>query len=266
MIKNYGVLNNDEAAENIHVQNIKRQGFSILKNQIPLAEINSLKQLSENIYADQLEGFGKERIKVIEEENIVRAPFLIDSAFDQLIVNEKVLEIIQSVIGQKIILHLQNVIINRSGLEHHQTAWHRDIPYQNYTLSNPISISALFALTPFNSETGGTKLIPRSHKLEKFPSKDYIQDNFLQPDLEPGDVLIFDSWIYHCAGENISEQDRYGINHVFTAPFLKQQIDFPKLIGLRDFPDKLEELMGEEFEIALSVNDFREKRFKKKFK
>jgi ectoine hydroxylase-related dioxygenase (phytanoyl-CoA dioxygenase family) len=91
--------------------------------------------------------------------------------------------------------------------------------------------------------------------------------NAIQPVLDPGDVVIFDSWLYHKAGNNVSGTDRYGVNHVFTSPILKQQIDFPRLLNQEDIKnDKLKELLGFRFESAKSVNDFREKRYQKKSK
>ncbi len=263
MSKNYGVFNQLEKSDSLHVKRIEEDGYTILRNQIIPDEIQDFKNFSEMIYNQQVEEFGIENLKEIGEEDIVRAPFLFNKCFDQLIINDSILEIVKSTLGQKVILHLQNTIINRKQTEHHQSAWHRDIPYQNYTLSQPISLSVFYALSPFNYETGGTKLLPKSHRFENFPNDEFIEANFIQPDLNPGDVLIFDSWVYHCAGKNISNIDRYGVNHVFTAPFLKQQIDFPKLVDSRDFPNELKNLMGKEFEVAISVNDFRNKRLKK---
>ena len=263
MIKKYGISKKESWDDDPHVKSIIENGFTVLKNQISIDDIELLKRSSEEIYNEQIESFGKERLKVIGELDMVRAPFLSNNLFDQLILNEQIERILKSILGEKYILHLQNVIINRSRNSHHQSAWHRDIPYQNYTLSQPISLSVFYALSPFTTETGGTKLLPKSHHLESFPEDDFVEVNFQQPLLNPGDVLIFDSWVYHCAGQNISDIDRYGVNHVFTAPFMKQQIDFPKLVKQRNFSPRLKDLMGSEFEVAKDVNAFREKRFRK---
>lgn len=263
MIKKYGVTNKGLDKKDVHVSDILENGFCILRNQIPEDIIDHLKSSADQVYSDQQTSFGKEKLIDIQEEDIVRAPFLSDGIFDQLILNDEALAIVSKILGPKFILHLQNVIINKSGKDHHQSAWHRDIPYQEYILSQPISLSLFYALSPFTQETGGTKLLPKSHQFTEFPSETYIEGIEEQPPLNPGDLLIFDSWLYHAAGYNSSNMDRYGVNHVFTAPFMKQQIDFPKLKGIRTFPERLIELMGGEFEVAKDVTDFRERRFKK---
>ena len=269
MIKNYGITQIDNVVTDTdyHIECILRKGFTVLKNQINPSEVNELRYLLEKVYSVQENDFGSERLEKIKEKNIVRAPFLYESIFESLILNDSCLEIVEGILGSVFTLHLQNSIINRASNVHHQSSWHRDIPYQEYTLSKPISVNVFFALSPFNEKTGGTIFLPYSNKFDNFPSERFLNDNAVQPTLEPGDVVIFDSWLYHKAGNNISDIDRYGVNHVFTSPILKQQIDFPILLNEEDIEnDKLKELLGFRFASAKNVNEFREKRYQRNSK
>jgi hypothetical protein len=45
-----------------------------------------------------------------------------------------------------------------------------------------------------------------------------------------GSVLGFDSMIFHRAGYNRSALTRRALNHVYTLPFLKQQISIPEAL------------------------------------
>ena len=47
---------------------------------------------------------------------------------------------------------------------------------------------------------------------------------------DPGDVLFFDSMLWHKGGENTSSNPRRSINQQYTKPFIKQQISYPDLL------------------------------------
>jgi hypothetical protein len=49
------------------------------------------------------------------------------------------------------VLHLQNGIINMPNEEHHQSSWHRDLPYQNWTSSEPLACNVFYCLDNFNN-------------------------------------------------------------------------------------------------------------------
>ena len=98
----------------------------------------------ENVYQKQKTSFGENNLRKINELDSARMLFSEDSDFLNIITDEEILKIVSSVLGENFILQLQNGIINRPKKEHHQTSWHRDIPYQEYTLSNPIAINVFY--------------------------------------------------------------------------------------------------------------------------
>jgi ectoine hydroxylase-related dioxygenase (phytanoyl-CoA dioxygenase family) len=63
------------------------------------------------------------------------------------------------------------------------------------------------------------------------PSEQYLRKHGVQVVAEPGAVLIFDAMVFHRAGSNRSGQVRRGVNHLYTAPILKQQYDFARALG-----------------------------------
>ena len=265
-MKQYGISSFTELKSKLdfHLENIKRKGFTVLENILNVEQCNFFNNKVEKVYAEQESSFGREKLKQINELDIARMLFAYDSSFIDLITNEQTLEIVRAILGENFILQLQNGIINRNNDEHHQTSWHRDIPYQEYTTSNPISINVFFCMSPFNPKTGGTVFLPYSHLFPKAPSIEFLNENLIQPSLNPGDVVIFDSWVYHKAGINTSDITRYGINHVFTTPILKQQINIPNMLGGKYADDpKLANLLGYTFNIKNSVDQYRKTRLKK---
>ena len=178
--------------------------------------------------ARQVEEFGgAERMAAIGETLTARCPLVYDEAFLTLAAHSGVLALCRELLGDYVILMQQNGVINPSGQSHTQLAYHRDLPYQHFVSSRPMAISALFCIDPFTTETGATTVIPGSHRMEMFPSDTVAAELDTAVSAEPGSFIVFDSMVFHRAGENRSGQPRRGVNQVFSTPIIAQQISLP---------------------------------------
>lgn len=236
------------------------EGFQVFENILSAEENKILKEKLKKVYEIQKKEFGEDKLKQIGEDNMVRSPFLYDSYFINLITKPIVLEIVDKIIGEHAILSLQNSIIIPPNQTHHQSFYHRDIIHQDFTSSIPLSINIYYALDNYDLDNGGTCFIPESHKMDKMP-KNYVENT---PEVKSGSIILFDSMIYHKAGINKTDNYRYGINHMFTLPFLKQQIDYPYALGgkyYNEFP--INKILGYSSREYKSVVNFREERYKR---
>lgn len=262
-MKSYGIANQNSIQDKEEgiLEELKLNGFAILPSFLSDDVCEHYIDRLEAVYKVQEEQFGKENLVAIQELNMCRMPFLDDPEFLKLACDEWVVGLFERFINGKMTLHLQNGIINRPGKVHHQTSWHRDLPYQNYTVSEPIGLNAFYCLTEFTSGNGGTVLLPNSHKIEQFPSNEFIEKHKVQLNVPKGTLVLFDSFLYHRAGTNRSDQVRYGLNHLYVRPLLKQQIDIP---GCLTYEDQLsareKEILGYNFKVPTSVLDFRNTR------
>jgi hypothetical protein len=263
----YGVSEQNVALDEIdrHLENLQFKGFSILPNLIPTKTLPLWRSRIDEVYQTQESEFGIENLKAINEVDNCRAPLLYDFKFTDLATIPLVIEIVERFFGEWGILHLQNAVINRPTVTHHQSSWHRDLPHQNFVISKPLALSCLVAIDDFTSETGGTIVLPYSHKSENFPSPKYIEDNFLQVEMNAGSALIFDSMLFHKTGTNKSQTLRRGVNHVYTAPILKQQYDFSKYFAdQRDhLPSLIKRLFGFSSKVAVHDREWRSERLKR---
>jgi ectoine hydroxylase-related dioxygenase (phytanoyl-CoA dioxygenase family) len=156
---------------------------------------------------------------------------------------------------------LQNGILNypAKGTQQNAGAWHRDLNYQHFTSSRPLSISALFCIDPFSEATGGTQVLPASHRTEKFPSPDYVRSHEVTVTAPAGSVLIFDSMVFHRGGLNTSPSVRRAINHMYTLPLIKPQISFPRALKGKFREDPfLRKFLGYESEPGENVAQWRQ--------
>jgi len=231
------------------------KGVQIIPNVLDQEKINFYKKKILEVYKKQVEEFGIEYLKITQEENIVRSPFLYDSCFIELFYNDTTKCIVSEILGEYAILSLQNAIFIPPKHIHHQTHYHRDLIHQEFTSSIPLSINLYYCLDDYDVSNGGTTFIFESHKKNKLQEK--YKDS--TPNVSAGSIILFDSMVYHKAGLNFSDQSRFGINNMFTLPFVKQQIRYPFCYPKTD-DVKLNRILGFESREYDSVKHFREYR------
>lgn len=249
----------DDAAR--HVEEVAVKGFTLLPGVFSPAQLVDWRRRIDDVYALQEREFGREALEQMKEQDLCRAPLLYDLEFTALAAAAPVLEVVRRMLGDWFILNLQNAVINRPQMRHHQSSWHRDLPHQNFVSSRPLAINALIAIDPFSAATGGTQILPFSHKNEKLPSDDYIRSNLLTITAEAGSVIIFDAMLYHRAGSNTSNADRRAVNLLYTVPIIKQQYDLPRALGERpELTPELRSLLGYTSQVPLDDRQWRQAR------
>lgn len=103
------------------------------------------------------------------------------------------------------------------------TGWHRDIRYWSY--ARPDLISVWLALGAETEANGALKFIPGSHRMDIQPGQLDPLD-FLRPEvtenqplfargkaieLQPGDVILFHSALFHAAGKNTTNATKFSV-------------------------------------------------------
>lgn len=262
-MKFYGVEASQDIADAVtrHVEAVRIKGFSVMENALSEAEVADLNERLEAVYARQRDEFGEEALVALNEQNVARCLLAYDETFAGLAASEQVLPVVRALVGTYVVLHLQNGILSRPSQEHHQSSWHRDLPYQSFVSSRPLAVNVYYCLCDYSPETGGTMFLPFSHREEQLPSRGYIEANEMTPVVPAGSALFFDSMLFHRAGYNRSTIVRRGINHVYTTGIIRQQIGLPEALGgrYRDDPE-LAVLFGYDNQTPGSVQAFRERR------
>lgn len=244
-----------------HAEEIAIRGFTILPNLFSTDEVVTWREKIDFVYARQEEEYGREGLIEIQELDMCRAPLLYDFDFIKLATHPLVLSVVRKILGDWFILNLQNSSINRANQTHHQSSWHRDLPYQNWVISRPLAINALLTIDEFSEITGGTHMVPFTHKTEVLPSDAYIEANRVVVTAPAGSAIIFDSMLFHRAGANKSNMVRRAVNHLYTTPILKQQYDFPKALGNRpDMDADIAKLLGYTSQVPLDDRAWRQAR------
>jgi ectoine hydroxylase-related dioxygenase (phytanoyl-CoA dioxygenase family) len=250
----------DKDALDVHVQEVQMLGYTVLEPAVPAERLAAWRSSIDRILGElAAESGGVDALQRIGEADTVRALLAYDGSFLDIATDPQLIEICKRLLGDYFILMLQNGVVNQPAQQpHHQAAYHRDLPYQHFVSSRPLAVSALFCLDPFESENGSTMFIPGSHKVEEFPSDDYVQKMQSSISAPAGAVIVFDSMLFHRAGINRSKSVRRAVNNVFALPFLKQQIVLPALLNGKWSEDPwLKRLLGYESDPPRSPAEFR---------
>jgi len=241
-----------------YAEEIAVRGYTIMPALFSPEELAVWRQKIDTVYETQEREYGRDSLAAIQELDTCRAPLLYDFDFLKLAIHPAILSVVTKVIGDYFILNQQNVVLNRPNVAHHQAAWHRDLPYQNWVISRPLSLSSLLVIDEFSESSGGTHILPYSHKTERLPSDAYIETNQVAISAPAGSALVFDSMLFHRAGANRSKMTRRAANHLYTIPLLKQQYDFPKALGERnDLTPDIAQMLGYTSQVPIDDRSWR---------
>lgn len=213
------------------LEEIAVRGFAAVPSLLPDADVERLNGLMDEIYDRQCAEVGGEAALLgINDADIARCLLAYDDAFLALAAHPVITGVARAVLGQNVVLLMQNGVINRPDRRQFQTNWHRDLNYQQWVCSRPLAVTALVCLEDFHVGTGGTAFLPGSHLAEQFPSRDVVAKIEITPELPRGSLVLFNAMTFHRAGINRSTRVRRAAVHVIGTPMLAQQVDIPAML------------------------------------
>jgi ectoine hydroxylase-related dioxygenase (phytanoyl-CoA dioxygenase family) len=261
--RGYGIVDKTESLSQVTqwAEQIRTIGYVVIDGGFSADELRDFSDRLDRVMDAQVDEFGADRLERIGDGLTARLPLAYDDTFVRLAAHPTVLALSRELVGDYIVLMQQNGVINPPKQQHTQLAYHRDLPYQHFTSSRPLSISVLFCIDPFTSETGATTMIPASHHVAAFPSDAALEAMDTQVIADAGSFIVFDSMLFHRAGVNRSERPRRAVNQMYTIPLIAQQVSVPDACGAKYADDpELSQLFGYEVIPPRSVLEWRERR------
>lgn len=212
---------------------LKMNGYCVLEGIIPENKIDAVREsvvAAQAVHHEKAEAElaktrsrghrvgvqGVANLRGVINETQTFAPYLAD---------ERIMAITDALFGSYVRISCTDCVINYPGNE--RGYWHSDWPY-NQTNATHIPapypdtimhLSTIWMLTPFGPETGGTYIIPGSHRTDDNPSAAGISG--IDPDAPyptetqasgpAGSVLLYDSRLWHAVPPNRSDTPRVAI-------------------------------------------------------
>lgn len=189
-------------------------------------------------------------------------------SFAELLRRAYVDDYIKAFFGGNYILNAFGGNLNRRGQFTYASQVHRDV--RTYTREIRLLLNSIVMLDDFTLENGATYLLAGSH-LEKGKPTD--EDFFGRADraIGPrGSIVVWDSNIWHAAGKNNTDLPRRSVSILYSQPFMKQQFDYPRVVGYENsdaLPEAFRQIVGFNARVPASLDEWYqvpEKRFYKR--
>lgn len=234
-----------------HLAAVERDGFTILENVMPPERIDAVAKRVREIEGDTLRPL--ESGEKEEDSSFYRTAGLLrmDPLFWDVPIDPTVTQVVEGVLGADFLLSTFSGIDLKPSSGTVQPLHPDDalvpVPRPH---ERPIGCTCMWVITPFNAGTGGTRLVPGSHKesLDLLWSQDETRlREAIQPDLKPGSVLVFDHALFHGAADNLSGAWRLGLQVSYHAGWIRPYTNWFRSIPIeevREYPEKLRDLLG----------------------
>lgn len=162
----------------------------------------------------------------------------------QIVTHEKLLDVIESILGDDILVY-GTLVFAKQARDERYASWHQDSFYSGLHLTP--STTAWIALTPSHERNGCMRVIPRSHKLGLLEHEtvaddprllnrrgerikiDVDESEAVDVVLEPGQISLHESTLIHSSSPNISDEPRIG----FIVRFVTSQMKNPNVRLMR---------------------------------
>ena len=247
---------------NCILEQVRTTGYAVVESVLSESFIQTTRDAMYRVRETIWRDVGQERLSRAGELGVLRLMMKYDPHFFRFLEIPELLAIIDGSISNTAIMHLQNGFIlpsHRAGEtpEIFQTTFHQDFPrVLNGYLA---SINIMFAIDDFSTHTGATFVVPGTHQMMTPPTDDYLKANAVPVQCPAGSMVVFDSTLWHAAGDNTSGHDRLAINHQFTRSFIKQQIDYVRALGdqvvLAQRP-RTQQLLGWYTRVVTSLDEY----------
>jgi len=252
-------------------QGLQDEGYCILKSYISNVWLDKLKSVLPRVFETHLEVRAKTGSEITGNGFAFHVPLSDPVFLDflQELLNMGFIQLLKDVFFESgLILNSFSALNNLPGQVTFASKPHRDVRF--YTSDIPIMLNMLIMLDNFTPFNGPILVLPRSHKRAEKPTDEKFFDKAVKILGTSGDVLLFNSNVWHAASTNSSDKGRQALALTFTIPTLKQLLDYPRGLGYgraNEFNKEMRQLLGYNARVPASLEEWyqpRESRLYKK--
>ena len=235
-----------------YLQQLTDEGFAIIPEVLPAAEIERTKVAIDEVYEAEREiatKFGLQNKNLLMCFNAQgKHPHLCGLALRY----PKPVEVARGLLGDDMFAH--NMAI-RKPLPTGEKDWTRlggnlHADWAEFTVKPfvggrhfPMALQSVWAISDFTVESGATYLWPGSHLSNEVPPEepDTLPPGYIRAEAPAGSVILWDSALWHTSGANSSDGPRYSLVYYFQRWWLRGFNDAYRLV-----PEEIREQMTEE--------------------
>lgn len=188
-------------------------GFLVIPNALEGDELARVQ-----LAADRAEARWREDTSLLGQRSAalhqVQAPIEYDDALLELLWHPKTFPIVRALLGGDVQMIDNDLFITPPRTPHTHADWHHDVGMAGvYHPRSLMMVKVFFLLTDVNADSGGTAMIPGSHRFPEgfeFPQPADPKDmpGMVQMTGKAGTAYAFNGRVYHCAVNNESDHPR----------------------------------------------------------
>jgi len=240
-----------ESQLQVHLEAVEQDGYTILENAFEPEHAQAMAKRVREIERETLRPLGPEEKE--EDSSFFRTAGLLrlDPMFWGVPTDPAVCQLVEGILGADFLLSTFSGIDLKPSCDTVQPLHPDDalvpVPRPH---ARAIGCTVMWVLTPFNERTGGTRLLPGSHRepLDLLWSQDNARlGQTIQPSMEPGSILVFDHALFHGASDNRTDAWRLGLQVSYHAGWVRPYTNWFRSIPIdevREYPEKLRDLLG----------------------
>lgn len=180
------------------------------------------------------------------------------TAMDRFVAGLPLHETIRGFFDGPYILNSFGGFINEAALpDGYIGAIHRDV--RSFSPDFRLMLNMLVMVDDFTAENGATWLMPGSHRIDAKPAERVFYAAAKQAEGKAGDILLFDSRLWHAAGRNRTDKPRRALTLTFSRPFMKPQLDYPRFLGAAyaaDLSPAVRQVLGYDARVPATIGEF----------
>lgn len=249
----------------LEIKQLSEQGFTVLRNQIPVNILNKLSDAIDNSFIKQQAIYGV-------SEGVALHALLNDYCFIDfiafLIKKGFIKELEDGFFESKCILNSFSALDNIPNKPNFSINVHRDLRFYSQGLN--VMLNCLIMVDDFTVENGGTLLQPWSHLVAEYQGDEHFHENKVQITGKRGDILLFNANVFYSSARNTTKEHRRAIPMTVSKSFMKQLLDYPRAFGyerVNHWDEELLQFLGYDSRVPASLDEWNQpedKRFYKK--
>lgn len=238
-----------------HVAQWHEQGYTVVGGVVDQPDIARLREAVDGALDADWERYGrlpgKERFIALDLTQY-GGPFL------DLLDNDRLDSLFGAILGERWVLYSYTSTVALAKTEQYTANIHTD----TFRWSPDYDLGAVMtvALDDFTCENGATYYLPGSHLTHReAPTEHEFYDGAVRVVRKAGDAVFFHPRVWHAGGHNETDRTRSGLTVYGCRSFMKQRLDFPRLLepGMVDgASERLRRILGFDVRVPTTMEEF----------
>ncbi len=235
-------------------EQLNKEGYIILRQQIDEKWLNYLRVFADRALQGKSDGLALHAIIEVPE-------------FANFLGHLKIIGLLDKIkedyFDSPFIINSFSCLNNLPNTPNFSNNIHRDIRF--FSGECNLMLNTLTMLDDFTIENGATAILPKSHKDKELNEGTWFFDK-IQLTGKAGDIIIWNSNLFHCSMPNTTNYNRRAIPIVFQKSSMKQLLDYPKALKHKEneFSEDVKQLLGFYSRVPESLEEWNGERTYKK--